>query len=163
MTQFFGKYRGTVANNVDPLHQARVQARCPAVMGDEPLSWALPSAAYGGPGVGLFAVPPIGANVWVEFEGGDPDHPIWTGCFWGPGEAPALPATPQVKVLKTEGLTLTINDVPDGGGVTIEVSPPVVEIPLTISLTSSGIELTNGAASITLKETSVSFNIATEE
>ena len=35
-------------------------------------------------------IPPVGANVWVEFEGGDPDYPIWSGCFWGTGEVPAL-------------------------------------------------------------------------
>ena len=39
-----------------------------------------------GSGVGLFTVPPVGANVWVEFEGGDIDYPILAGCFWGQGE-----------------------------------------------------------------------------
>jgi len=43
-------------------------------------------------GVGLFFLPPKGANVWVEFEGGDPDYPIWSGCFWSDGEVPAQPA-----------------------------------------------------------------------
>ena len=50
-----------------------------------------------GNGVGFFAIPPKGANVWVEFEGGDPDQPIWSGCFWGIGEAPAMSrGAPQV-------------------------------------------------------------------
>jgi hypothetical protein len=158
MNQFFGRYRGKVANNIDPLQMGRVQVRCPAVLGDGQLSWAMPSAPYAGPGVGFFAVPPTGANVWVEFEGGDPDYPIWTGCFWGPGEAPKLPAIPQIKVFKTDGLTLTISDLPGAGGVTIEVAPPVVATPLKISLTAAGIELSNGAASVKLSPASVSLN-----
>jgi hypothetical protein len=163
VTRFFGKYRGTVANNVDPLQQGRLQVRCPAVLGEEQQSWALPSTPYCGPGVGFFALPPTGANVWVEFEGGDPDYPIWTGCFWGPGEAPALPATPQVKIFKTEGMTLTINDAPEAGGVTIEVSPPIVATLLKISLTGSGIELTSGGQHHAERRGAVAQHIATEE
>lgn len=102
MKQFFGKYRGTVANNADPRMQGRIQVSVPAVLGDSLLSWAMPCVPYGGPQVGFFAVPPNGANVWVEFEGGDPDYPIWTGCFWGDGEAPVQPAPPTMKVLQPE-------------------------------------------------------------
>ncbi|HEU4421775.1 MAG TPA: phage baseplate assembly protein V [Pilimelia sp.] len=156
--KYFGKYRGKVANNVDPMLQGRIQVTCPAVLGDGQLSWALPSSPYAGPGVGFFAVPPNGANVWVEFEAGDPDYPIWTGGFWDAGQAPASPAVPQMKVLKTDGLTLTISDLPGAGGLTIEVAPPAVATPLKIALTSSGIELSNGAASVKLSPASVSLN-----
>ena len=83
MTQFFGKYRGKVENNIDPMMLGRVQVSVPAVLGSGQLSWAMPCAPFAGPGVGLFTVPPVGANVWVEFEAGDPDYPIWSGCFWG--------------------------------------------------------------------------------
>ena len=38
----------------------------------------------------------------MEFEGGDPDHPIWTGCFWGLGETPVVPALAETKVFKTD-------------------------------------------------------------
>ena len=90
MSQFFGKYRGTVVNNIDPLQQGRVQVSVPAVLGDATLGWAMPCVAVRrARASGFFAVPPVGANVWVEFEGGDPDYPIWTGCFWGIGEVPA--------------------------------------------------------------------------
>ena len=70
----------------------RVQVSVPAVLGDGRLSWAMPCVPYAGSQVGFFAIPPVGANVWVEFEGGDPDYPIWSGCFWGTGEVPATPA-----------------------------------------------------------------------
>ena len=93
MTQFFGKYRGTVANNIDPQMMGRVQVSVPSVLGEGQLSWAMPCVPYAGSGVGFFAIPPNGANVWVEFEAGDPDYPIWSGCFWGMGEAPVCEDT----------------------------------------------------------------------
>lgn len=158
MTSFYGKYRGTVANNIDPMQQGRIQVRVPAVLGDGQLSWALPCVPYAGSGVGFFAIPPVGANVWVEFEGGDPNVPIWTGCFWGVGEVPALPALPQMKVWKTDAITLTLSDLPGIGGVTLEVNPPAVPIPLKLVFDASGIALTNSAASVKLTPVSVSVN-----
>jgi hypothetical protein len=158
VTQYFGKYRGKVENNLDPMMLGRVQVSAPAVLGDGKLSWAMPCVPYGGSGVGLFAIPPNGANVWVEFEGGDTDYPIWSGCFWGVGEVPASPPIPMMKVLKTDGITLTLSDLPGAGGLTLEVNPPVVATPLKLSLTSAGIEMTNGAASVKLTPVSVSVN-----
>jgi hypothetical protein len=121
------------------------------------LAWAMPCSPYAGPGVGLFAVPPNGANIWVEFEGGDPNWPIYSGCFWGVGEAPQ-PAVPQMKVFKTDAITLTLSDLPGIGGVTLEVNPPAVATPLKLSFSSTGIEISNGAASVKLSPVSVSLN-----
>jgi uncharacterized protein involved in type VI secretion and phage assembly len=151
---YYGKYRGKVANNVDPLLLGRVQVICPAVLGSGQLNWAMPSAPYAGQGVGFFAVPPVGANVWVEFEGGDPDSPIWSGCFWGSGEVPASPAVAKMKVFKTDAGTITLNDLPGAGGITIETTTGAK-----ISITATGIEITNGqGASIKLSGPQVSIN-----
>ena len=158
MTQYFGKYRGKVENNLDPMQLGRVQVSVPAVLGAGRLSWAMPCAPYAGSGVGFFAVPQVGTNVWVEFEGGDTDYPIYSGCFWGVGEVPALPAVPQMKVLKTDGITLTLSDLPGAGGFTLEVGPPVVPMPLKLVCNAAGIEITNGAASVKLSPASVSLN-----
>jgi hypothetical protein len=157
VTQFFGKYRGSVENNLDPLQQGRIQVSVPAVLGSGRLSWALPCVPYAGSGKGFFAVPPVGANVWVEFEGGDPNVPIWSGCFWGVGEAP-MPAIAEHKVWKTDSITLTLSDLPGIGGVTLEVGPPAVPIPLKLVFDASGIELSNTASSIKLTPVSVSLN-----
>jgi hypothetical protein len=158
MSQFFGKYRGQVANNMDPMMLGRVQVTVPAVLGSGTLSWALPSVPYAGSGVGFFAIPPVGANIWVEFEGGDPDYPIWSGCFWGTGEVPATPAVPQMKMIKTDCITLTLSDLPGAGGFTLEVQPPAVATPLKLVFNASGIEISNSAASIKLTPASVSVN-----
>ena len=73
---YFGKYRGVVADNVDPLAQHRVRVVVPEVLGDA-TAWATACLP-----VGYFAVPPVGAGVWVEFEGGDPDRPVWVGSYF---------------------------------------------------------------------------------
>lgn len=156
--RFYGKYRGKVSNNLDPLQLGRIQVTVPEVLGDGRLSWALPCMPFAGPGVGFFALPPVNANVWVEFEGGDPDHPIWSGCFWDVGQVPAKPAIPHMMVLKTQGVTLQLSDVPGGGGLTIEVNPPAVAIPLKMTFTSAGIEIRNGKNSIKLTAVSVNVN-----
>lgn len=154
MTQFFGKYRGQVENNVDPQQMGRIQVSVPAVLGEGTLSWAMPCVPYAGSGVGFFAIPPVGANVWVEFEGGDPDYPIWSGCFWGLGEVPALPAVAEMKVLKTSTATVTLNDTPGAGGITIETVTG-----MKIAITMMGIEINNGqGGSIKLTGPQVSVN-----
>jgi len=72
MTDFYGKYRSKVVNNIDPLMLGRLVVLAPAIS-DLPLSWAIPCVLYAGKDVGFFALPPLGANVWVEFTVGDID------------------------------------------------------------------------------------------
>jgi hypothetical protein len=157
VSTFFGKYRGTVVNNLDPMQRGRVQVSVPAVLGSGRLSWAEACVPYAGDQVGLFAVPPAGANVWVEFEAGDPDHPILAGCFWGQGQAPGN-GLPTTKVLATDGVTITVDDLPGGGGLTIEVAPPAVAVAMKLACTSAGIELSVGASKLALSTSSVSIN-----
>jgi hypothetical protein len=154
MTLFFGKYRGKVKANVDPYLCGRIQVTAPAALGDA-MVWALPCAPFAGPGVGFFAIPPVDANVWVEFEAGNPEVPIWTGCFWAPGDFPATMAVPEMKVLKTSTATVTLSDLPGpAGGVTIETSDGKK-----ITLTTTSIEINDGAGgSVKLQGPKVSIN-----
>jgi hypothetical protein len=159
--RYFGKYRGSVANNLDPQGQGRVQVKVPAVLGDIDQAWAMPCSPYAGPGVGLFMIPPVGANLWVEFEGGDPEYPIWSGGFWDINQAPMPAPGPQqlaAKIIKTESVTLTLNDLPGLGGVTLEVSSPAVETPAKIEISSSGITISFALAKIELNATGVAIN-----
>lgn len=156
--RFYGKFRGTVKNNIDPLFLGRVQVECPAVLGTGRLSWATPCTPYAGDGVGLFLVPPNGASVWVEFEGGDPDRPILGGCFWEIGQVPASPAVPQMKVLKTESIELTLSDMPGIGGVSLKIETPTVAMPIEITATSSGVLIAVGGSKVELSGVSVSIN-----
>ncbi len=150
---FYGKYRGIVTDNQDPLMQGRIKARVPDIFGDRDSGWALPALPYAGNQVGLFLIPPLNANVWIEFEGGSPEYPIWTGCFWAAGEVPVSPALPQVKRLKTDVGMLTLDDTPGAGGITIETVAG-----MQIKLTATGIEITNGQGSIQIQGLKVAIN-----
>jgi hypothetical protein len=151
--RYYGKYRGTVTDNLDLLMQGRIRAKVPAVLGDEETGWALPSSPFGGSGVGFFSTPSKGANVWIEFEGGNPDHPIWSGSFWGLTEAPVQDPLNMKKVLKTDTVTITVDDTPGIGGVTIELKSGAK-----IVMGISGITLSCGSSSIKVTPASVTVN-----
>src|SRR5689334_4447142 len=120
--RYYGKYRGIVSDNKDELGLGRLRAVVPAVKGQNETSWALPCVPFAGKGVGWFMIPPEKALVWIEFENGDWDQPIWSGCFWDPGQVPASPAVPDLKVLKTQSGAITINEQKGKTGITIETS-----------------------------------------
>lgn len=111
---YYGKYRGSVENNEDPEQRGRLEVRVASVLGDQ-TRWALPCLPFGGlANQGLFVIPENGSQVWVEFEEGNKDVPIWTGTFWQqsgdpPEEAAKTP--PTTRVLRTpSGHVLQFDD-----------------------------------------------------
>ena len=145
---FYGKYRGTVLNNIDPLLTGRIQAIVPDVAGLVPTSWAMPCMPVAGPNMGLFAVPPIGAGVWIEFERGDPDYPIWVGGYWGSAvETPLLshavpPGLAGITLQTTLANGIVISDGP-AGGILIKTT-----LGAFILVSDLGITISNGKGAI---------------
>jgi hypothetical protein len=156
-TKYYGKYRGTVVNIVDPENRGRIQAIVPDVQGLTPTTWALPCVPIAGKQEGLFCIPQMGAAVWIEFEQGDADFPIWVGGFWGIAtEVPALALVPpavvpgQNVVIQTTGQnTLMVSDAaptPTTGGIMLKS-----RLGAMIVVNDTGIYIQNGkGASITL-------------
>jgi len=159
--QFFGKYRGTVANNVDPMQMGRIQAIVPDATGAIPTSWALPCLPMTGIQAGVFTVPPIGAAVWIEFEQGNTDYPIWTGGFWGSAaEVPALalagnPASPNIVLQTSLQNAVVISDLPGPtGGIMLKSTTGA-----SIIVNDTGIYIQNGkGASIVMTGPTVTVN-----
>jgi len=139
-SRYFGKYRGQVTDNNDPDNLGRVKAKVPRVLGDEESGWALPAFCYGGASEqGFFAVPDIGAGVWIEFEGGDLSYPIWSGTWYTSGAIPESAQPPQ-KVLKTKsGHKIVLDD--DQGSLTITDSNDN-----SIAMDNQSIRITAGGA-----------------
>lgn len=160
--RFVGKYRGTVINNVDPMQIGRIQVMVPDVSTVLPSSWAMPCVPVAGMNMGVFALPPIGSGVWVEFEQGDPDYPIWVGCFWGTAaEVPVLshtvpPAVPGITLQTTAMNGIVISDVPGPtGGIQIRTTSGAM-----ISVSDVGIIISNGqGAAITMNGPTVDINL----
>jgi hypothetical protein len=126
LKKYYGKYRGTVINNVDPEQRGRIMAMVPDVLGMTPSSWALPCLPIAGKQNGVYVVPKIGDGVWIEFEQGDPDYPIWVGGFWGSaaevplGALAGNPADPSIVIQSLLQQSVIVSDMPPS------VPPPVM-------------------------------------
>lgn len=159
--QYLGKFRGTVINNIDPMMIGRLQAMVPDVSSVALTSWAMPCFPMSGIQTGVLAVPPIGAGVWVEFERGDPDYPIWTGCFYGTAaEVPALhmltpPGVSAVTIQTMLQNGITITDLPGPtGGIVIKTATGA-----SLIVNDTGIYIQNGkGASIIMTGPTVTVN-----
>jgi uncharacterized protein involved in type VI secretion and phage assembly len=161
---FLGKYRATVLNNVDPETRGRLMLTIPDVLGAVPSTWAepcTPLAGPTGPPMGVYMVPPIGAGVWVEFEQGDPNYPIWVGCRWGgPSDIPplahaGLPVSPNI-VMQTAGQnSFVISDLPGPtGGLMLKSATGA-----SIIVNDTGIYIQNGkGASLIMTGPTVTIN-----
>jgi Type VI secretion system/phage-baseplate injector OB domain len=164
-TRYYGKYRGTVIENIDPEQIGRVLLMVPDVLGITPSSWAMPCVAAAGIQSGMFIVPPIGSGVWVEFEQGDPDYPIWTGGFWGlvadvpifATAPPAIPPGQNILLQTTMQNMVLISDAPPSpvtGGIVLRSGTAMIVV------NETGIYIDNGmGASITLVGPSVDVNL----
>jgi uncharacterized protein involved in type VI secretion and phage assembly len=161
MAQFFGKYRGMVLNNIDPMQMGRLMVQVPDVSNVIPSTWAMPCVPFAGIQQGFFVIPSIGSGVWIEFEQGDADYPIWTGGFWGSAsEVPALalattPGLQSVVLQTTEQNTLMISDMPGPtGGILLKSSTGAM-----IAINDTGITISNGqGATIVMAGPSVTVN-----
>jgi hypothetical protein len=164
--KFYGKYRGTVVNNIDPLQIGRIQVIVPDVSNIVPTSWAMPCVPIAGKQSGVFVIPQLGAGVWVEFEQGDPDYPVWVGGFWGlAAEVPALALVPppippgqNIVLQSTLQNTLMVSDAPPTpitGGIVLKSTTGAMLV-----VNDSGIYINNGkGAAITLIGPAVDINL----
>jgi uncharacterized protein involved in type VI secretion and phage assembly len=106
--KYYGKYAALVTNVSDPEKRGQIQVTIPSIYGATDVVWARASFPYG-----HFYVPPIGAQVWVEFEGGDPRYPLYTGAWYPtslvPKEAQDDPPANRV-IQMPSGHTIELQD-----------------------------------------------------
>lgn len=159
--KFFGKYRGTVINHIDPLQIGRLQVQVADVAGLVPISWAMPCFPVTGKQMGAYMIPQSGAGVWIEFEQGNIDYPIWSGCWYGSAaEVPPLalagnPASPNILLQTGLQNTFMISDVPGPTGGLILKSATGASI----IVNDTGIYIQNGkGASIIMAGPTVTIN-----
>lgn len=157
--KFYGKYRGMVVANEDPERRGRISVQVPDVNGLVPQMWAMPCVPFTGIQSGMWCVPAIGAGVWVEFEQGDPDMPIWTGGFWSTaGDPPALaqaalPGLPNIVLQTVSQSTLVLSDNP-AVGIMLKTNTGAM-----ILINETGILLSNGkGATILMSGPTVTVN-----
>jgi hypothetical protein len=149
--RFYGKYRGIVVTNTDPLNVGRIQAMVPEVLGEIPSGWASPCAPYAGTQAGFFAIPMVGAGVWIEFEAGDTSRPIWVGGWWGAADVPmkpmGVPTMPTTKILRSDfGLIIALDDTAQN----VTISDALGLNQVIVNVATSTVTL-KGAARVTLE------------
>lgn len=150
-TSYFGKYRGTVTDINDPNNQCRIRAAVPAVLGEQACGWAMPASPFAGDGHGMVMLPKVGSGVWIEFEAGRLDNPIWSGAWWASGQRPN-PQGDRVRVIVSEqGHKFILDD--DGDEVKlVHASGPEIK------MSGSEIVLTCGACEIKITNDNISLN-----
>lgn len=159
--KFYGKYRGMVLNNIDPMQMGRLMVQVPDVSNLIPSSWALPCFPVSGKQMGAYMIPQIGAGVWVEYEQGNPDYPIWSGCWFGSAaEVPALallgnPVSPSIVLQTSLQNSIAISDLPGPtGGIMLKSTTGAM-----ILVNDVGITISNGkGAMITMLGPVVTIN-----
>jgi hypothetical protein len=116
--RYYGKYRGTVLPTPDVDRRGRVYVQVTDAHGPNITNWARPCLPWAGPSMGSLVVPPPGTKVWVEFEQGLADYPIWVGCWWGSTmEAPlvskqSVPLAPIFALETIAKHAFIVSDVP---------------------------------------------------
>lgn len=165
--QYFGKYTGIVKDNSDPDKLGHLKVSVPAIFPEDEEMQAVPALPYG-----YFFVPENGTKVWVEFEGGDPSYPLWTGVQYVKGdwakEAEADP--PKIRVIKTPSNHLLIFD-DDAGSIELRLGDADTSVVLDgsgivmkdangsqISLASGGVTIDAGSSEVKIKGSKVSLN-----
>ena len=159
--RYHGLYRGTVSINIDPEQRGRLRLEIPDVLGEGLSNWAMPCVVFGGARSGAYVVPAVDSGVWVAFEHGDPDRPVWIGGWWGPqGEIPdpvlQTPPPAQCYVVQTTGQNaFVISDAPGpAGGIALRTAAGAM-----ISINETGITITNGqGATIVMNGPTVTIN-----
>lgn len=150
--RFFGKYRGTVKRTNDDEGMGRITAIVPNVYGQDVESpWALPCVPFAGASHGLVLLPEEGDGVWMEFEGGDPSYPIWSGGFWARDELPEPGAEKVRAIVTTGGHKVVLDD--EGGNLQLVHSGGAE-----FTMTDNDITLKIGSTQIVLSSSGVSVN-----
>lgn len=148
---YYGKYRGIVTDVDDPENRCRIRATVPAVLGEQPCAWAMPAMPFAGNGHGMVMLPAVGSGVWIEFEAGRLDSPIWSGAWWASGQRPD-PQGPKVRVIVSEnGHQVILDDDSDEVKIVHGGGPE-------IKLTGTEIVLSCGACEIKISNTEISLN-----
>jgi uncharacterized protein involved in type VI secretion and phage assembly len=164
--RFYGKCRGIVVDNADPEQLGRLKLKVPSILGNDIVTgWAAPCVPYGGEmNQGMLFIPEVNAGVWVEFEEGDLEFPIWVGAFWskpdGESELPkpndadgteqgSVQDPPTRKIIKTvKGHSIQFED--NDGEELITIVEAVNNN--VITLDANGITIKDGAGTITIED-----------
>ena len=148
--KFWGKYRATVLEALTGDDLGKLVVSAPDVFGTAPSPTVWPCVPFAGPSHGFFSIPEVGDGVWIEFEGGNPSQPIWTGCWWAANDLSSVSQANVRTWFTSTGMQIVMDDgqtqlslIHPGGG--------------TIVMTQTDITLAIGATQMKLNSSGISF------
>jgi phage baseplate assembly protein gpV len=148
---YYGKYRGIVTDVDDPDNLCRIRARVDNLLDGQETGWALPAAPFAGDGHGMVVLPAVGSGVWIEFEAGNLDLPIWSGGWWASGQRPD-PQGAKLRVIVSEtGNQVILDDEQDEVRIVHNGGPE-------IKISASEIVITVGVCELKIGATDISLN-----
>ena len=108
----FGLFRGVVTNVDDPEGLGRIKATVHELLGEaSETDWASPCVPLAGGGSGWLMLPKTNDPVWIAFEAGDINRPVWLGLWFNKTDTPPAGADPDVRVLESKsGHRLELGD-----------------------------------------------------
>jgi len=157
--RFYGKYRAVVADIDDEEKLGRLRAYVPDVYGEDVMSpWAMPCVPFAGAQHGLVYLPEVDDGVWIEFEAGDRNRPVWTGCWWGKDDlADDLNKHLARSFVTKAGHRITLDDdenkilVEHADGAKVELTDSSVTLECKsgkVVLDNSGVDVNDGALTV---------------
>lgn len=102
----FGKYRAIVFDINDPEKRGRIKVKCPSVIGDSSSAWC-EALVVGGD----FYLPKLGDGVWIEFEQGDVNKPIYVGSWWKKDQIPTTELSGNSRVIEFKGNKIVMDNI----------------------------------------------------
>lgn len=172
---YYGKYRAIVTEvNKDEEKRGRIRVLCPKVYGKDNSPLCEPCLPYAFDKAGDFVLPKLNDFVWIEFEEGDPEKPIWSGGLWSKENTPVEDYTKADQFRQLEFLgnkisfekdKVVIKNTEDGSMITLEKGKCTVKCSTVEIDANSSVEVKAGGTmnitatgALTLKGNPIHFN-----
>jgi hypothetical protein len=157
---YYGKYRGIVTDVNDPENRCRIRAQVDSLLDGQQTGWAMPASPFAGDGHGMVMLPQVGSGVWIEFEAGNLNLPIWSGGWWADGQRPD-PQGERVRVIVSEtGNQFVFDDDNDEVKIVHHGGPEITISASEIVMKVGGCELRIGNTDISLNNGLIKVGLA---
>jgi Type VI secretion system/phage-baseplate injector OB domain len=155
--RFYGKYRAKVkAIGKDQNDLGIITVEIPEIFPDKDIPLVKPVVPFAGKNCGFAAFPKVNDVIWVEFEAGNQNKPIWTGFWWADNEIPDTVNWDTVALVSRNGYRLVLDDKQEKISLVHSKGPE-------ISLTADEIKFKVGNTTIVISGEGVSINDKTFE
>lgn len=150
--RFFGKYRGKVTSiGENRKDLGIITVEVPEIFRDIDIPLVKPVIPFAGKNCGFGALPKKDDVIWIEFEAGNLNKPIWTGFWWAEGEEPDAVDWDTVALVSRTGHKLILDDKMETISLVHSKGPK-------INLTEKEISFNIGKTKMVISDSGVSIN-----